>query len=201
MYPFPHSINPAVRSHFNAQIDFFNDLSRSLARSFQDVCQLNLQLGQTMLEESALVGQRLMSTDRPNDALNAAVAGAQPTTEKLRAYQQHLSRLAASSQVDLSRISEQHVRETSRTAHALADEVSRLASEETERNVRQQEETLKNFRDPFKQEGARNGRSPMAAPGNLQSADGKPGSAPFPGNAQGGPQAQPASNKNAGKPG
>jgi hypothetical protein len=92
------------------------------------------------------------------------------------------------------------VQETSRTAHALAEEVSRFASEETARNVRKQEEALKSFRDPFKQESARSGKTAMQAPGNLQSADGKPGSAPFPGNAQGGSQAQPANGKNLGKP-
>jgi phasin family protein len=202
MYPFPQSVNPALRTHFNAQVDFFNELSRSMAKSFQDICQLNMQLGQTLLEESTLVGQRLMTTDRPNEALNEAVTRAQPTSDKLRAYQQHLSHIAASAQVDLSRVTERHVQETSRTAQALAEEVSRVASEETDRNVRQQEETLKSFRDPFKPENARSGKTAMQAPGNLQSSgDGKVDRAPFPGNAQGGASAQQAGNKNAGKPG
>jgi phasin family protein len=198
MYPFPQSVTPAVRSHFDAQFAFFNDLSQSLSRSFQEVCQLNIQLGQTMLEETALVSQRLMTTNRPNDALDAAASRAQPATDKLRAYQQHLSRLAASSQVDLARVTEQHVQETSRTARALADEVTRVASEETDRNMRQQEEALKKFRDPFKQDGARSGKSAMQAPGNLQSGGGdKAGSAPFPGNVQGASPAQQGNGKAA----
>jgi phasin family protein len=199
MYPFSQSVNPAVRSHLNAQVDFFNDLSRSLTRSLQDVFQLNMQLGQTLLEESTLVGQRLMTTDRPNEALTEAVTRAQPTSDKLRAYQQHLSRLAASSQVDLARVTEQHVQTTSRTAHALVDEVARAASEDTERSKRQQEEALKNFQDPFQQDGARARKTAMQAPGNLQSADGTSGA--FPGNTQGAPQAQQATGKSAGKPG
>jgi phasin family protein len=201
MYPFPQAVNPAVRSHLNAQIDFFNELSRSMTRSFQEVCQLNIQLGQTLLEESTLVGQRLMTTDRPNEALNEAVARAQPSSDKLRAYQQHLSRLAASAQVDLARVTEQHVQETSRTARALADEVTRAASEETERNMRRQEEALKNFRDPFKPENTVAGKTAMQAPGNLQSsADGKDDK-PFPGNVQGAAAAQQAGNRSAAKPG
>jgi len=170
MYPFPQSANPAARSHFNAQLAFFNGLSQSLARSFQDVCQLNMQLGQTMLEETTLASQRLMTADRPAEALSAAASRTQPATEKLRAYQQHLSRIAAATQVDLSRIAEQHVQETSRTARALADEVTRAVSEETDRNMRQQEEVLKNFRDPFKQDDTRETRTTMQAPGNLQSS-------------------------------
>lgn len=202
MYPFPQSANPAVRTHVNAQIDFFNELSRSLTRSFRDICELNIQLGQTLIEESTLVGQRLMTTDRPNDALTAAVERAQPTSDKLRAYQQHLSRLAASSQVDLSRVAEQHVQETSRTARALADEVARVATEETDRSMRQQEEALKNFRDPFKQEETSAGKTAMQAPGNLQSSgDGKGDRAPFPGNAQGAAPAQQTGTRASGKAG
>jgi hypothetical protein len=36
--------------------------------------------------------------------------------------------------------------------------------------MRQQEEALKNFRDPFKQEDGRGARTSMQAPGNLQSS-------------------------------
>lgn len=65
--------------------------------------------------------------------------------------------------------------------------------------MRQQEEALKNFRDPFKQDEAiRSGRTSMQAPGNLQSADGKAG--PFPGNVQGGQAAQQAGNRTPVKP-
>jgi phasin family protein len=199
MYPFPQSVTPAVRSHFDAQFAFFNGLSKSLSRSFQDVCQLNIQLGQSLLEETALASQRLMTADRPNDAFAAAASHAQPASDKLRAYQQHLSRLAAASQVELSRVTEQHVQETSRTARALADEVTRAASEETDRTMRQQEEALKNFRDPFKQEDARSARTSMQAPGNLQSSgngngNGASASASMQGDGQ-------AASKNLGKPG
>jgi phasin family protein len=202
MYPFPQSVNPAVRSHLDAQTAFLNDLSKSMTRTFQDIFQLNMQLGQTLLEETAHISQRLMTTERPNDALTAAASRAQPAADKLRAYQQHLSDIAASAQVELTRVTERHVQETSRTARGLADEVARVASEETDRNMRQQEEAMKNFRDPFKQDDARPGKATMQAPGNLQSAsDGKADRAPFPGNVQGGSPAPQAGTRTASKSG
>jgi hypothetical protein len=100
----------------------------------------------------------MMTMERPTEAMSAAASCAQPATEKLRAYQQQLSQLAADTQVDLTRVTEQHVQDTSRTARALAEEVTRVAVEETDKNVRQQEEAIKNFRDPFKQDGARAGK-------------------------------------------
>jgi phasin family protein len=155
MYPFPQSVNPTLRSHIDAQTAFFNELSQVMSRSFQQAGQLHMQLNQALLEEATNVGQRLLTTGRPTEAMSVAAARAQPATETLRAYQQHVSQLAAATQVDLTRVTEQHVQEISRTAGALADDVERAAVEETNKSIRQQEETLKNFSDPFKQEEPR----------------------------------------------
>jgi phasin family protein len=205
MYPFPQSVNPAVRSHIDAQVAFFNDLSQAMSSSFQQVFQLNLQLSQTLLEEVANVGQRVLTTERPTDALSGVAARAQPATEKLRAYQQHLSQLAASTQVDLTRVTERHIQETSRTARTLAEEVTRVTTEETNKSLRQQEETIKSFRDPFIQEGNRSGRTEAQYQGNLQSssgdaevrmeADGPAGKVSAQGNMQGN-QARQSADKN-----
>lgn len=154
MYPFSQSVHPAVRSHLEAQTAFMNDMSKSLFQSFQQMCDLNIQLVQTMLEETTIASQQLLSADRQSELLSAAAARAQPTSEKLRAYQQHISRLAADAQVELARVTEQHVQSTSRTARALADEVARTATEETERGLRKQQETVQRFVDPFVRTGA-----------------------------------------------
>ena len=149
MYPFAQSVTPAVRSHMDAQMSFVNDLSKSLFRSFQQMCDLNIQLAQTLLEETTLASQQVMTHQRPTDVLSAASVRAQPAAEKLRAYQQHIQRVAADTQVELARVAEEHIQETTRTAKALADEVQRAASEETERGIRTQQETMRKFSDPF----------------------------------------------------
>lgn len=206
MYPFPQSVNPSLRSHIDAQIAFFNEFSQAVSRSFQQVGRLNMQLSQALFEEAANVGQRLLTAERPTDAVSVAAAQAHPASEKLRAYQQHLSQLVASTQVDLTRVAEQHVQETSRTARALADDVTRAATEETDKSLRQQEDAIKNFRDPFKQEGGRGDKAGAQFQGNLQSggdeagagveADGPAGKVSVQGNMQGNP-ARHAVNKNA----
>jgi phasin family protein len=196
MYPYPQSVNPAVRSHLDAQVAFFNELSQTVARSYQQAWQLNMQLGQTLLEEATHVGQRMMTMERPTEAMSAAASRAQPATDKLRAYQQQLSQLAADTQVDLTRVTEQHVQDTSRTARALADEVTRVAIEETDKNMRQQEEAIKNFRDPFKQDGARAGNAGSQSRGNLQSSGDGAAQAGVRGGTQGG-QAQQSADRNS----
>ena len=149
MYPFSQSVHPAVRTHLDAQTAFLNDVSKSFFQSFQQMCDLNIQLVQTMLEESTIAGQQLITADRQSEVISAAASRAQPTSEKLRAYQQHISRLAADAQVELARVAEQHVQKTTQTARQLADDVARTASEETQRGLRQGQDTLQRFVDPF----------------------------------------------------
>lgn len=186
MYPFSQAVTPAVRTHLEAQTAFMNDVSKSLFRSFQQVCELNIQLAQTMIEETATTGQQLLTAERQTDAISAAASRAQPATDKLRAYQQHISRLAADAQVDLSRVTEEHVQKTSQTARALADEVARVATEETERGMRKQEETMRQFSDPFSTSGSRNQDGHIVSRGNTSGASSATMQSGTPGSSQSG---------------
>jgi phasin family protein len=149
MYPFSQSVTPAAKTHMEAQLSFFNDLSKSLFRTVQQYSDLNIQLAQTLLEEGTQTSQQVITSHRPTEAFAAAASHAQPAAEKLRAYQQHLSRIAADTHVDLSKVAEEHVQETSRTAKALADEVARVTSEETEKTLRNHQDAVEKFSDPF----------------------------------------------------
>jgi hypothetical protein len=159
MYPFPQSVNPAVRSHLDAQTAFLNDMSKSMFQSFQQMCDLNIQLVQTMFEESTIASQQMLTADRQTNAISAAAARAPAASEKLRAYQQHISKLAADAQVKMAKVAEEHVQNTARTAQQLAQEVARTANEETERGIRNSQETLQQFSDPFKQIADRQAQS------------------------------------------
>jgi phasin family protein len=209
MYPFPQSVHPALRSHIDAQVTFFNELSQAMSRSFQQVGQLNMQLTQALFEQATTAGQRLLASERTIEAMSDTASRAQPVTETLRAYQQHLAKIASATQVDLTQVTERHVQETSRTARALADDVARAAVEESDKSMRQHEETVKNFRDPFEQQGGRGERVGAQFQGNLQSsgddagvrveAEGPAGKVSAQGNMQGN-QARESVNKHPGKP-
>lgn len=191
MYPFSPAVSPAIRTHMDAQTAYMNDVSKSIFRSFQQMIDLNIQLTQTMLEETALIGKQMVSADRQSELLSAATSRAQPAIDKLRAYQQHIARVAADTQVELARVTEQHGQTTARTARVLADEVARDAAEQTERGLRAQQETARQFTDPFArgdrahahmgstqaQSGMSmgNGESSLTAPTPSQAGDKQPG--------------------------
>ena len=111
MFPFSQLVNPAVRSHLDPRIAFFNYLSTSLLASFQSLYQANLKFSQTMLEASMKTSQRMLTNKPASD-----VTG---TPEKLPASQQRPSPLAATTPVELASVPHQHGPETIRTAHAL----------------------------------------------------------------------------------
>lgn len=174
MFPYSKSVTPAVQDHLESHSAFINDITKSLFESFQNVAKLNMQLAQTLIEESTQAAQQFLTTDHPSGVLEASASRAMPAAEKLRAYQQHLSRLAADSQVDIARITEEHIPKTASTAKKLAEDVARSATEETQRSMEKQQETMRNFTDPFARHGhdssaARAGASLQAArEGNVQ---------------------------------
>jgi hypothetical protein len=150
MHPFPQSVIPAVYSQLNAQVAFFNELPLALSRSFQQACRLNMQLGQTLIEEAFLVGLSVVPTRRATATLSAAASSTQPTAEK-------------------PRVTEQHVQTSSHTACTLADEVAAAAAEQTNKSIREQEGIVKVFRDPFEQDGTHGGKEDIEYENDLQS--------------------------------
>ena len=149
MYPYSRRVTPAAQNHLEAQLAFFNSLSKSMFQSVQHFSDLNMQLAQGLLEETTVTSQNLLTLERAEDVFQVAAVAGQPAAEQLRKYQQQLSRLAADTQVELANVAEQHVNETSRTAKALAEEVARTASEETQKNVRKQQEAMQRVAEPF----------------------------------------------------
>jgi phasin family protein len=145
MYPYSQAVTPAANSHLDAQLAFFNEISKTLTQSFQNLFDLNMRLSRSFFEEFRSTGQQMLTAKSPADAISLAAAHAQPASQSLRAYHQHVSKAAADTQVELARVSEKHVQETSRTANVLADEVKRATADETERNVRQFESFKENM--------------------------------------------------------
>jgi len=191
MFAFTQPVSPIVQVHLDSQTAFFNDLSRSLTSSIQNVFQANMQLSQAMLEETISTSRHMLGSQSAQGMLDVASSRSQPASDKLRAYQQQLSRLTADSHVDLARITQQHVQDTSHTVHALAEEATRVAAEEGERNKQRQGEAFKHFgaafapgEAPHGDSGAQAKASPRRDEANRQAGD-HGGNGSFPGNRQG----------------
>lgn len=147
MYPFTPS--PAARQHMNEQVAFFNDMSKTLMQSAQECQNIGLQIAQSMFEEGAEVGRDMFCAQKPAELFSMTAARIEPFSNKLCSYNQEMSRVAADGQVRLVRVVEQHSAGTARAAKALADEVTRTASEETGKALRKQQDALSRIADPI----------------------------------------------------
>lgn len=139
---------PSARAHLQSQLSLATGVANQLINTVQKINELNIQVMQKVMEESITNAQQIMSAQNPFELMSIAAGQAQPTAEKLRAYQQHLTNIATQAQLDLSKTAETYVPETSRTARAMADEVARTASEETQKAVQRQKAVVDKVTSP-----------------------------------------------------
>lgn len=139
----------SARDHMQSQFNLMSEMSRQLFGSMQRINDLNIQVAQSFLQESLDNTREVITSNDPYEALSIAAGQVQPVAEKIRAYQQHLTDIAARTQVELSRTAERCVPETSRTAAAVADEVARMASEATQQATQRQKATIDKLSTPL----------------------------------------------------
>lgn len=153
MNMFSQPVTPAVKAHMEAQFSLLTDMSQRLFDTAQKINELNIQVAQTVMEETINGAQQMMVARDPYEAISIASSQAQPAAEKVRAYQQHLSSIAAGTQVELAKTAESHLSETTRTATAVADEVARRASEETQKTTERQRAAMEKLTRPINKPG------------------------------------------------
>lgn len=127
MLPNNKYFETAVRSNLEAQVAMLTALTTTVFESLEKVVDLNLNAGKTSLEESAATAKQLLSAKDPQESLSLAVAQAQPTVAKVIAYSRHLVGIAAASQAEFSRITEEQFAEKGRRVAALVGQASKNA--------------------------------------------------------------------------
>lgn len=156
MFSFSQSLTPAVQDHVRTQFSFVGDMSQKLFDTAQRINELNVQVAKTLMEESFQTTQQVITAQDPLEALSIITGQAQPNAEKIRAYQQHLTHIAAGTQVELVRTAESRVPEATRTATALAEEVTRRASEQTQQAAERQRAAMDKLSNPIRPTSAAN---------------------------------------------
>jgi len=124
-----YSRTPAVQSHLETQVNFMTELARKSYDAIRKLSELNLQLAQQLMEDSANASRQMMSSRDPFQMSSVAFTQLQPVTEHLRGYQRQLMGVLAGAQVELTRTAETHIPDASRSAAAAAEEVARRTAE------------------------------------------------------------------------
>jgi len=152
MYSFNQpSISPAVKSQLDAQFAFFSDLSKKMFEGVQKINELNVQVANTVLEESLSSTRQLLLSAGSNEAISIVAGQTQPAAEKIRAYRQHVSNILVETQASVAQTFESHMPKTARAAEAVVKEVAQKASEETAKVTQRQQEAMAKLTTPIKQ--------------------------------------------------
>jgi phasin family protein len=154
--------SPAANAYVQSQFSMFSDLTKQFFNAAQKVNELNIQVSQTLLDEALSNTQQVLSAKDPTEVLSVIAGQAHPNAEKVRAYQQHLTDIAANTQVDLIKSAETHIPEASRTAQDMAKEVQRQAAEQTEQVTQRQRSAMEKLTSPI---AARQGQDTSANKG------------------------------------
>lgn len=128
-----NSLTPTLKSHLEAQCHFMAELSRKLLDTAQGLNALNMRLAQELIGELTAANAHLLAARGSDEVLSLMVGHVQPGVDKLQHYQQQLSDLLASANLDLKTMTDMHVPATQRTATAFADEMVRQTLAETEK--------------------------------------------------------------------
>jgi phasin family protein len=140
---------PALQSYLESHLVFMTELSTKMCDAARKISELNLRLAQQLLEDSMATSRQLMNTRDPVEFTSSALAVGQPMAERVRHYNQQLLSVLAGTQVELTRTAESHIPEASRNAAAMADELVRKASEETERATERQRSAIERINKPI----------------------------------------------------
>jgi phasin family protein len=149
------SLSPAIKSQLDAQFSLFSAMSKKMFESAQKINELNVQVAETVIEESLTSAKQLFTATNQNEALSIMAGQSQPAAEKIRAYQQHVQNILAEAGVGMAKTLESHAPEATRAAEETVKEVAQMASEETMKATQRQKEAVEKLTTPIKQSAER----------------------------------------------
>jgi hypothetical protein len=123
----------ALEEHTELQLSFLADVGNKILTASQQMMQLNLQLMHAVIAQMHDGNHQLMQAQNPAEFASAVANQVHPIVEHWRAYQQCLPNVLASTHVELTKATESHVPQATRSVIAVAEELTRAASEEAER--------------------------------------------------------------------
>jgi hypothetical protein len=128
MNTFVETLSPAARNHAEARIDYYSDLSQAVLRSLRQLAEVNVQFSREWLDESTTALQRSVLT--PPGQSNGAQPPQQATAllQKLQSYHKQLAQVASEFQSEITKVAQERVPQTARTASELADAGRKAAS-------------------------------------------------------------------------
>jgi phasin family protein len=115
------NVSPALRAGLDAQVNFFNQLTRKSIESALKLSELNMQFAQHMLQHSVQASRDMLACSSPLQMASVAASASGPFGEQLRAYQQQLMDVLSNVQSELNSSAEAIMPPTLRSTDQSAE--------------------------------------------------------------------------------
>jgi len=158
--------SPALKHQMDSQFSFYSDVFKRMFDGVQKINELNIQVAQTVMDESLTRAKDLMQSPDLQDRLSISAGQVQPAAEKMRAYQQHVENILAETQVGIAKVAESHLPNVTHAVEAVAQEVVQRASEETAKVTQRQKDAVEKLTTPIKEATQRNMQNQAAKVGS-----------------------------------
>ena len=120
-------ISTAARNQVQVQLGLATSLADTLMDSMQKMIGLNLNAAKASFDTSLAGTQRLLTARDPQEFLSLSAHQAQPHAEIALTYGRHLASIASGAQLELTRVAEDQVNQSSRHMVKLIDEFGKIA--------------------------------------------------------------------------
>lgn len=157
MTSFMETLTPAAKEHAEARIDYYNDLTKAVLHSMQQLSEVNMQFGRDWLESSTTALRGGLTTPSTERAAELAPA-AQATMQKLQDYHQRLAKLASEFQEEITGVVQHHAPQAVKTATDLASAGQQAAKQKMSEDAARFSKAAEQSRS-------------MPQPGSMQSAE------------------------------
>lgn len=131
----PDLLSSATRTHLSAQISFATSMAESMIETVEKLMGLNLQAARASMDMSLGSAQQLMSAKDPQDFVNVSSSQIQPHADILMTYVRHLSNIASGTHMQLARLTQDKVNESSREIASLLDELGKGTPEGSQSSI------------------------------------------------------------------
>jgi phasin family protein len=123
----PEQFTASARAQMESQLHMATSLTDTMIDSVEKVIGLNLQAAKASLDNSVGNVQQLLSLKDPQEFLNVSTAQSQPQVDIALTYARHLASIATATHVELTKVAETQVTESSRHWISLLDSFSKAA--------------------------------------------------------------------------
>jgi phasin family protein len=117
----------AAKSQMESQFTIMNSFTDTFLTNTEKMVDLTLETLKSTLQDSFNNVHQLISARGPQEFFSLAAAQTKPRAEKLVAFSQQVSSIAANSQAELSKLTQEHVTDSTQQVSALVQEVSKHA--------------------------------------------------------------------------